>query len=289
MAQSFGPLVRLWGVGDAQLPEPSAAGDELAPLLTSILLEALHFIADVPSAQQLSPGKSSWTMRGTRRFLHSNSPVYLYERIVQAEALDGAARDSGHSPARPETWFLRRSLHEDAAAEGTASWDEWVRSFKQAHAQTELEFTPTVLSTRREREWDCSGIEVEADGERWGDLTLRLEESVHKMPAPLHDRVFPVLQTTASVVGDRREFLVVQIAAGGVTSMRQGSNVVGAYTSIERFRDTDEGVEWTMGTVSDAKGVLPAWVQKMAVPGAVAKDVDMFLDWIRTQRPNQTG
>ncbi|POR36430.1 Uncharacterized protein TPAR_03377, partial [Tolypocladium paradoxum] len=39
-----------------------------------------------------------------------------------------------------------------------------------------------------------------------------------------------------------------------------------------------------MGTASDARGVLPAWVQRMAVPGQIAKDVDMFLGWIAEER-----
>jgi hypothetical protein len=40
-------------------------------------------------------------------------------------------------------------------------------------------------------------------------------------------------------------------------------------------------IEWIMATASDAKGVLPMWIQKTSVPSAVAKDVGYFLKWIR--------
>ncbi|KAL2427375.1 hypothetical protein ABEF95_012498 [Exophiala dermatitidis] len=40
-------------------------------------------------------------------------------------------------------------------------------------------------------------------------------------------------------------------------------------------------IEWVMATTSDAKGVLPGWLQRMSVPAAVAKDVGYFIRWIR--------
>ncbi|EXJ96331.1 hypothetical protein A1O1_01457 [Capronia coronata CBS 617.96] len=40
-------------------------------------------------------------------------------------------------------------------------------------------------------------------------------------------------------------------------------------------------IEWIMATASDAKGNLPLWMQKMGVPGAVAKDVGYFMKWIK--------
>lgn len=281
-------MVRLWGVDSSQLPERSATSEELTPLLMSILLEAAPFISDVPSDKQ-SPFDSTWKTKGRRQFPHSESIVYLYERTVPAEALQAVEQESQllhlkNVKVQPETWYLRRSVHENAAKEGTASWDEWVRSFKEEHAQTEKQFTPTVLDTKVHQEWDCSGVEVELDGETWGQWTLKVEESTHKMPIPLKNRVFPVLQaTTAAQSG--KEFMVIQMAAKGLDNVGQGQSVVeGQYTSIERLKQTQEGIEWIMGTTSDAKGILPPWVQRMATPGMVAKDVEMFLSWIAKHR-----
>ncbi|KAM4059732.1 hypothetical protein HRG_002640 [Hirsutella rhossiliensis] len=308
MADKYGPLIRLWGVDvSSQLPSPSASSEELRPLLKSILSEALPFIETIPSSAPPSTSAASspsttsttgdssspWKAKGVKTFPHSISPVHLFERTVPAAALASVAKEHALPPSvvdassqvRAETWAARRSVHEDAAARGTASWAEWVRCFKDDHAEAEREFTPTVLSTRVRRQWDdCGGVDV--DG--WTDWTLKLEESVHKLPPPLKARVFPVLQATASARG-RRDFVVVQIAAvapradnGGDDG--GGSAVRGVYTSVERLRETPGGIEWTMATASDAGGVLPAWVQRMAVPTQIAKDVDMFLSWIAEER-----
>ena len=293
MVEKYGHLVRLRGVDPSQLPSATASGQELVPLLTSILLEAYPFVEDISS----SPS-SPWKRKGSKKFANSTAPVELYERVVSAQELEAVAKDhklpQQQQQQKPgsETWVLRKSVHENAAVTGTARWDEFQRSFKEEHAKTEQEFTPTVISHRLEREWDCGGAEIKLGGDVWEDWTLKQEESVHKMPAPLKNRLFPVLQATASVRG-RRDFLVVQIAlrepeAGGGKNSSQDL-VRGAYTSVERVRETRDGVEWIMGTVSDAKGVLPGWVQKMAVPGAVAKDVDMFLEWAAKERKRKGG
>ncbi|KAL2413062.1 hypothetical protein ABEF95_003845 [Exophiala dermatitidis] len=45
--------------------------------------------------------------------------------------------------------------------------------------------------------------------------------------------------------------------------------------------DGDGQIAWVMATTSDAKGILPGWLQRMSVPAAVAKDVGYFIKWIR--------
>ena len=294
MAAKYGHLVRLWGIQPAQLPDAHATPQDLTPLLTSIFLEAVPFISDVPSGPLTS--SSSWSRKGTKKFPHSTAPVELFERTISAADLrlvtkEYHLKDLDKSQLQPESWVLRRSCHGDASVDGTASFEEFRKNFKEDHAEAEKEFTPAVMSTSLKREWNCAGVEVELDGTTWVDWTLKLEESTHKMPAPLKDRIFPVLQATAAARG-RREFFIVQIAVRDpkLESDSQGETVRGAYSSVERLRlleESGEGrgeTEWVMGTVSDARGVLPAWVQKMAVPGAIAKDVNLFLDWIAKER-----
>ena len=41
---------------------------------------------------------------------------------------------------------------------------------------------------------------------------------------------------------------------------------------------------WIMCTASDAKGVLPVWLQKPALPSAIAKDVPLFMEWQAKKR-----
>lgn len=288
----YGPYVRLWGIEQSQLPPANASPDQLKPFLSSLLGEAVPFISTVPTSS--SSNGTPWKPAGVKKFSHSSAQVRLFQRIVPGEELELVVTEHklpGVDIAKvvPETWSLRRSVHEDAPLIGTANWDEWVRCFKDNHAEAEKDFTGSILSTAVQRSWDCGGIEIELHGQTWINWTLKLEESVHKLPAPLKRRVFPVLQATASA-RDTREFLVVQIASRDKdASTRHVGAIVGAYTSIERCRSTADGIEWIMGTVSDAKGVLPAWMQRMAVPGQVAKDVDMFLAWIAKGRKKENA
>lgn len=145
----------------------------------------------------------------------------------------------------------------------------------------------------------------------------------HRVRRPvLRDRVFPVVQVTCSASGER-EFLVVSLhvpdllaaspsppddgvldsgGSKGVVKNRSRDHVlrgavVGAYVSVERVRRVQSGedgggggsIEWIMATASDAKGVLPLWVQTRAVPGQVAVDVPYFLGWVDGQRRRQSG
>jgi hypothetical protein len=61
---------------------------------------------------------------------------------------------------------------------------------------------------------------------------------------------------------------------------RNGKAVVeGKYVSWERLTFNlvrpNEKTEWEMRTASDAGGMLPAWMQRMGVPGAIVKDVPL--------------
>jgi hypothetical protein len=88
------------------------------------------------------------------------------------------------------------------------------------------------------------------------------------------------------------EFLVVSIPLNDFNKSpyaefaKDKSLVMAAYTSIERVRilPSKRDVEWIMATASDAGGVLPQWMQNLAVPSAIAKDVELFLSWIPSTR-----
>lgn len=145
----------------------------------------------------------------------------------------------------------------------------------------------------------------------------------HRIGRPvLKDRTFPVLQMTCATMEtdagadgvddaaavsrrEKPEFLVVSITvddyfssgfapssssspSSAPTPGPGGDTVVAAYVSVERIRRLDDGdsgaIEWIMATASDARGVLPMWMQTLAVPAQIAKDVPLFLAWIEKQR-----
>ncbi|KAG5979771.1 hypothetical protein E4U55_004773 [Claviceps digitariae] len=287
-----GRFVRLWGLDPSDLPPAVTPHKELAPFLTAVFHEAVPFIDDVPTAS--SSSGSAWRPDGIKKFSNSTALVHLYKRVVPAKDLkllvesDGDDGIKGLKPrqVRSETWNLRRSVHEDAEIPGTAGWKEWYRCFKEDHAQAEKDFTPTVVSFRRMKSWKCKDLKIVQGDHTWTNITMRWEESVHKLPFPLKRRVFPVLQITASDENhvDSAEFMVVQIALRDEDAPRRNDAVLGAYTSVERLRRTANGVEWIMGTVSDARGIIPRGVQGLALPSQIAKDVDMFLTWIVEER-----
>ena len=268
------------GSGAVAAPAP-------AEFITKVLHEALPFIDTVaPKAG----GVSQWKTKGApKHYPTSDAPVELYERTVSAKELskiDGLGKVD-----RDETWFCRRSVHRDASEKGTASWDEFMHSFKENHPDTEMAFTPAVIGAREAIRWEAGAQEVMVEGEKWTGITLVLVEMKHKIePKPVKNRTFPVVQLTARLEGEK-EFVIVSIPVPDFRKSpyaeyaRDKSLVTGIYASIERVRVLSSGeVEWIMATASDAKGALPQWVQKMAVPGAVAKDVDMFLGWIPKRR-----
>lgn len=308
----LGPWVRLEGISIARLPpggrgvKPSmeisssekfsdGSGSVVAPniktFVTNVLSEAVTFIDGVAPK---SGGISTWKSKGSpKTYSSSDAPVHLYERRVSGKDLDKIEGMTQFSADRKdETWFCRRSCHQNKSQIRTASWEEFKRSFQEHHAESEDSFTPTVIGAREAMRWDTNGIEVEVHGERWVKSTVVVEEMKHKIdPKPLKNRTFPVVQITAELV-DTQEFMVVSIPLTDFEKSpyseyaRDKSLVVAAYASIERIRilPSNGDIEWIMATASDAGGVLPQWIQNLAVPTAIAKDVDMFLNWIAGQR-----
>ncbi|OTA69187.1 hypothetical protein K449DRAFT_396546 [Hypoxylon sp. EC38] len=314
-ANTLGPLVRLWGIQTAQLPAATASADELAPLLMAILQEAVPFIDSAAPKASLNhssigaaaaPDPKLWKRKGTHSHPDSASKIEVLERVVPAAELEKVASRSGGREGKDgkeekvkgeETWCCRRSVHEDKKEKGTASWDEFVRCFRDEHARSEKAFTPACLDAYEAIKWDCDGVEAEEGGVAWTGFQLRVEEMRHRIGKPvLKDRTFPVLQMAAEVTGERKEFVVVSIPipdfAGSERSKlaREKGAQVAYYVSVERIRKMDgddEKIEWLMATASDAAGVLPAWVQNLAAPGVIWKDVPLFLGWIAKERRKQ--
>jgi Protein of unknown function (DUF3074) len=220
-----------------------------------------------------------------------------------------------------EHWFTRRSIHENVSSKhvekpGHASWEEFLFGLRDNHSKHEEEFTPTLFDARKVVDWSGQVRKLEEEGalsrEGFGDLTMSLNEMCHDVPSPLKPRVFGVLVVTASLVGNKRmleedheKFVAVtvpvQMGVGvkpafyanfrnlkeGEDSKQKREVVQGLYTAVEtctlRKKSAGEGeeIDWIMATASDTKGNLPMWVQKLALPGAVPKDVSYFTKWIK--------
>lgn len=322
MAEYQSPLVRLSGLQLSQLPPASATPEELTPFISALLKEAVPF---VDSAAPQGQTTSLWKSKGTKKFPESAAKVELSERVVTLPAggaatsdANGDAKTKAHKAAETtETWACRRSVHIDSATKGTASWAEFARCLRDEHAATEDAFTPTVLAHREAQSWasarDVRPVSVaigegEGSSTLWGKFSLVLVEMKHKIPPPLKPRVFPVLQLIATALPageqgaekrEKDEFVVVSVPVSDFAGSselavlsRDPGVVVGAYAAVERVKKEEGGrgdIEWIMATASDAKGVLPMWVQTKAVLGQVAKDVALFLGWIAGERQGAGG
>ncbi|KAK0656107.1 hypothetical protein B0T16DRAFT_317549 [Cercophora newfieldiana] len=296
-----GRIISLKGLHAADLPPLDATPDILAPVLISILQEAVPFIDSVAPKHidNHTRDHRKWKRKGSKIYPDSAAPVELFERVVD----DGAGS---------ETWVCRRSVHVDEAAKGTANWSEFHDGFKERHVEVERAFTPSVMRADEIGRWSGSGVVAQEAGTTYGSFTLSIHAIRHRIGKPvLKDRTFPVLLMTCAAMKsplssevtdagtisrhELPEFLVVSIPVADYLASPQvpasvreehESAVVAVYASVERIRKFggDGGIEWIMATASDARGVLPTWVQTSAVPGQIAKDVPKFLAWAATRR-----
>lgn len=219
----------------------------------------------------------------------STTPVELLSRDVSANEIPTSVRPKDcHGVA--ETWFARTSIHENAAKSGTASWDEFDSGTRVNHCERENDYTPDVLDAHLAFDWSEELGKLGKKVGEWEDVGAEVREMLHKIPPPLNDRVFTVMVIWAKRPA-RSDWLVVQLPVStrglpGLTYQDRPKITTGQYVSVERGELINEGkdVKWQMGTASDAGGVLPMWAQKLGVPGAVVKDVGLFMDWTEGQR-----
>jgi hypothetical protein len=235
---------------------------------------------------------------------HSDDETWMCRRSVHADA------------ARPgtATWAEFARCFRDEHADAEQAFTPNVAAAHAAHAwnagAAPLAGVPPIA------------MALAAGGsETWTNFRLRVQEMRHRIGAPLKDRTFVVLQMVAELAGSggevEQEFLVISVPVmdyGVVAPDRsrlaseKGAHVA-RYVSVERVRKIPEApaaaaselekqktgsgearkdeagkIEWLMATASDAGGVLPMWVQNMAMPSVVWKDVPLFLKWIAEER-----
>ena len=303
----LGPLIRMRPLASRQLPAHQAlpsAGDESRPDIHAFASAALEegnaFMTTYLPHKFSVKSSAKWSPP-------SNAPVKLLAHDISASELPKDTVAAAPEGASVESWFARESLHENKAQNETASWEEFDNGLRVNHSQHEMEYTPGVQDAHEVMNWD---EELEKHGRKigeWEDVHASVMEMVHKIPAPLNNRVFPVLVITGkkaaapaaqrgseeapsnAMPGD--SFVVVQIPVGtqglpGAKYHNVPKVTGGLYCSIERVEVVEDGkkVQWSMATASDAKGVLPMWAQKMGVPGAVVKDVGWFMLWVEERR-----
>jgi len=155
----------------------------------------------------------------------------------------------------------------------------------------------------------------DSEGPEYTHATMAVYEMCHRLPAIVGPRCFPVLVATASCSAD--EFVAVTVPvdiarfagafysnsrnrAEGAGRQMKKAVTLGEYCAVERVvrcagqttrvdgggstrvqrGQAPEEIEWVMATASHARGNIPMSMQRMGIPGAIAKDVGFFLKWI---------
>ncbi|KAF2719432.1 hypothetical protein K431DRAFT_286724 [Polychaeton citri CBS 116435] len=286
----LGKLVRMRALKPSELPahpalasyQAQATLPDLQQFVASALDEGLTFI------REYLPKK--FKIKHKDRGSHpSSAPIEVRERNVKPKELPAEVRPAKDDQV--ETWFARKSIHQNAAKGGTASWDEFDHGLREDHSQHEMEYTPDVKDSHKVLDWDAQLGELQHRAGAWHHVHMSIVEMLHHIPSPLNNRVFPVLVITAKA---HNRIIVVQIpvqvaSVSGVKYAAGGKDskiTVGMYCSIEYCELTDHAhkICWQMATASNAKGSLPMWAQKMGVPNAVVKDVGLFIGWTAERR-----
>ncbi|KLJ09827.1 hypothetical protein EMPG_14744 [Blastomyces silverae] len=220
------------------------------------------------------------------------------------------------SPAaadKADKWFARRTVHDNRAAKGTASFQEFVQGLKDDHLRNEMEYEPNITAVEDIAKWDCSGVDVEGG---WSGVGASLSLVTHTFqPANLiSPRVFLAMVITAFTPPESSEtqqpsgFINIQLpihfSAIPPSLPLPKDAVRGKYVSVERVRilpdadaDADAGdsaaapgkIEWVMATSSKAGGWIPEFLQHSALPDAIARDVGLFLKWADERRAKEVG
>ncbi|BFZ62112.1 hypothetical protein YB2330_003191 [Saitoella coloradoensis] len=171
-------------------------------------------------------------------------------------------------------WYARQSIHTDI------TFDEFKSTLFEDHAENEASYIPTITSTEYLGEGPYTPTSQSDECDSW---TTHL--NTYTFPAPLSKRDFMV--TIYPMAISPTQFIVISIPTSNISTQMppEPGTVRGAYTSIERVRVLpDDTVEWTMCTTSDARGILPCWMQRLAMPGEIVKDVGLWMDWTIARR-----
>lgn len=276
----MGPLIRLYPKSLSTVPShPSLPSSPNQPAIstytTALLAEAHAFITKIVPRVFAAEGKA----RASRP---SPALVELSSHKVAQAEVPFESRPAGATGVA-ETWTARASEHDNAAREGTASWEEFEEGVGEEGMGVEGEKQHVVLDWGKELD-----AETGAGVGEWEDVQAGIREEVVKMPAVVDDRVFTVLVVSARREG---EVLVVKVPVEGAGLPGSKYHVAAGVTpgqrvSVEHGVLVEDGAryQWRKAVSVDAGGMLPGWAQKMGGSSDLAKEVGTFVDWAQKQR-----
>lgn len=155
---ALGPHLRMRNLQPAELPQhpdlselqTTGTAPEPRVFAQEVLTEARAFVKEywsklsVKSASKPSPP--------------STATVELLAKDISASELP--------SGCSKESWFARKSIHENKKATGTADWSEFESLLFDNHSQHESEYTPDIYDAHRVLDWDSTTLSEVSGWER---------------------------------------------------------------------------------------------------------------------------
>ncbi|KAF7118069.1 hypothetical protein CNMCM5793_007455 [Aspergillus hiratsukae] len=299
----------------------------------SLIRLSPHPFSSLPAHPSLtsSPSPSRPSLHSFLATALSEAHTLLTDTIPNTFKVESKQRSSPPATAKvqllkrtigSEFWACRKSVHQDAAVDGSASWEEFRRGLRENHSENKMAYTPTVTSVERLLEWPTEG-EIEGGWRQVGMHVNIITHTFHPtvLVAP---RTFISLVISADLpISAPQGFMTVQIPLTvnptseipqeireKIASTAPRNAVFASYASVEQVvsvptpgvtsnSDARAGtgdanqLEWTMATTSDAGGAIPRWIQRSwtmgGIPKAIVADVGYFISWTGQQRNNRSS
>ena len=86
-----------------------------------------------------------------------------------------------------------------------------------------------------------------------------------------------------------RRVLLSSLQGAAVTSIKienvlhEFSSLAGVREDVTMVRPGELGTQWMMSTQTEAGGLIPRWMQELAMPSQIKADVPAFLRWAQAQ------
>ncbi|KDQ18151.1 hypothetical protein BOTBODRAFT_551693 [Botryobasidium botryosum FD-172 SS1] len=179
------------------------------------------------------------------------------------------------NPGGP-AWHCRVSEH----GPDEATFDEFWQGLGVNHSLHEKEYIPEIQSAVLVTAFE-PGV-----SEAW---TMHYKLGLMVSRRTFTELVVTHLEETADTPGTPKVGWLVSIPFdASETAEHQAletKGVRGKYVSIEKLTQLEDNkVEWRMATCSTPGGWIPQFLSEMAIPGAIAKDVPHFLEWVKKNR-----
>ncbi|KAF9782601.1 hypothetical protein BJ322DRAFT_162951 [Thelephora terrestris] len=196
-------------------------------------------------------------------------PGKTLQKVVKTSMYSPGSKDGKGG----KKWACRFSEH--TRDEGT--FDDFWSGLGTNKAENEMQFIPEIKKVKLVKS-------LSPNAEIW---TLYYELNLVMSP-----RVFTVLQVKQlGEVDSMREGVVVSIPINLSSTedeelaALEEKGVKGRYASVEHILELpDDKVEWRMATSSSPGGLVPQFVNDLALPGAISKDVPLFLGWMQAKK-----